>query len=156
MKAGMRAATLVLGLALAGCVAKADIEQAKTAVKGEVPVIGGSLEGGPWLAEDINGGGVPDNARIDITFDPGDGGTSAVYGRSGCNRFRGGWKQDGRSLMLGPLASTMMACPPALMDVERKFLGVLEAARTVEFDATGAAYLKAPDGRVVKLRREAK
>lgn len=152
----MRAAILVLGLALAGCVAKADIEQAKTAVKGEVPVIRGSLEGGPWVAEDINGGGVMDNARVDISFDPGDAGTSAVYGRSGCNRFKGSWKQDGSTIRLGPLASTMMACPPALMDLERKFLGALEAATTVEFDATGAAYLKAPDGRVVKLRREAK
>ena len=49
------------------------------------------------------------------------------------------------------MASTMMACPPALMDMERKFLSTFEAVRTV---STGAAILKAPDGQTLKLRRE--
>ena len=50
----------------------------------------------------------------------------------------------------------MMACEPVKMDTERKFLQTLEAVRTVSFDSTGAALLKAPDGKSVKLRRETK
>lgn len=42
------------------------------------------------------------------------------------------------------------------MDTERKVLATLEAVRTVSFDGTGAAILKAPDGQMMKLRREKK
>ncbi|MFZ4690488.1 MAG: META domain-containing protein [Polymorphobacter sp.] len=143
-------------VALAAALALTSCAKEVALVKGEPPAVTGSLEGGPWLVEDINGGGVIDNARVDITFDPGDQDTSAVYGKSACNRFKGGWKQDGAGLVLGPLASTMMMCPPALMDTEQKFLKTLEAVRSVTFDATGAALLKAPDGRIIKIRREAK
>lgn len=141
---------LAAGLAIAGCATK-DVGRA---MKGEMPPLGGSLEGGPWLVEDLNGGGIPDNARVDLTFDPGDQNTSRVAGRSGCNRFTGGWQQNGATVKFGPLASTMMACPPALMDLERKFLSTMEAVTTVSFDPTGAALLKSPDGRIIKIRRE--
>jgi heat shock protein HslJ len=134
-------------LALAGCAKEVAL------AKGEMPVIAGSLEGGPWRVEDLNGGGVIDNARLEITFDPGDQGTSRVSGVSGCNRFSGRWQQNGTTITLGPLAGTRMACPPALMEIESKFLATLGAVTMVSYDATGAAFLKAPDGRVIKLRK---
>ncbi len=137
-------------LALAGCAKEAAL------VKGELPKLGGSLEGGPWLVEDLNGGGIPDGVRVDATFEPGDHNTSAVFGTGGCNRFRGGWQQTGTTVKFGPLAGTMMMCEPAKMDTERKFLQTMEAVTTVSFDGTGAALLKAPDGRSIKLRREKK
>jgi heat shock protein HslJ len=134
-------------LALAGCAKEVAL------VKGEMPVVAGSLEGGPWLVEDLNGGGVIDNARLELTFDPGDQGTSGVSGSSGCNRFSGRWRQNGATIALGPLAGTRMACAPALMELETKFLATLGAVTMVSYDATGAAFLKAPDGRVIKLRK---
>jgi heat shock protein HslJ len=137
-------------LALSGCAKEAAL------VKGDMPALGGSLEGGPWLVEDINGGGVPDGVRVDATFEPGDHDTSVVFGASGCNRYRGGWKQTGATVKFGPLAGTMMMCEPAKMDTESKFLKTMEAVTTVSFDSTGAALLKAPDGRAIKLRREKK
>lgn len=137
-------------LALSACAKEAAL------VKGEMPALGGSLEGGPWLVEDINGGGIPDGVRVDATFEPGDHDTSVVFGASGCNRFRGGWKQSGATVKFGPLAGTMMMCEPAKMDTEGKFLKTMEAVTTVSFDATGGALLKAPDGRAIKLRRENK
>lgn len=141
---------VVAGLSLAAC-ATTDIGRA---VKGDMPPLGGSLEGGPWLVEDINGGGVIDNARLEMTFDPGDQDTSRVYGRSGCNSFNGRWQQNGTTIKLGPLATTMMACPPALMDLEQKFLKTMAAVTTLSFDQTGAALLKSPDGQAIKIRRE--
>lgn len=145
------AVLIAIGLiGLSGCAKEVAL------VKGEMPKLGGSLEGGPWLVEDLNGGGVPDGVRLDATFEPGDQNTSMVFGASGCNRFRGGWQQTGATVKFGPLAGTMMACEPAKMDTERKFLQTMEAVTTVSFDATGAALLKAPDGRAVKLRREKK
>lgn len=144
MRLGMMAAA---ALALAGCAKEVAL------VKGEMPVIAGSLEGGPWQVEDLNGGGVIDNARLEMTFDPGDQGTAQVSGVSGCNRFTGRWQQNGAAITLGPIAGTRMACVPALMELESKFLATLGAVTAVSYDATGAAFLKAPDGRVIKLRK---
>jgi putative lipoprotein len=117
-------------------------------------VAGGSLEGGPWVVEDINKGGVMDNARGDLTFEPGDHNTSKVYGRAFCNRFTGSWQQNGNQITFGPLAMTRMACTPALMDLETKFSAILNDVKTVSFDATGAAILATADGRTIKIRRE--
>ena len=146
----MRAMIVGMGLlALSGCTKDANLAKA-------MPALGGSLEGGPWLFEDINGGGVPDGVRADITFEPGDQNTSVVFGTGGCNRFRGGWEQKGAAIKLGPLAGTMMACEPAKMDMERKVMQTLEAVLKVSFDSTGAALLTAPDGQALRLRREKK
>lgn len=149
----LHTAVLIMGLVapvLAGCAKEVAL------VKGELPKLGGSLEGGPWLVEDLNGGGSPAGVRIDATFEPGDQNTSMVSGASGCNRFHGDWTQAGATIKFGPLAGTMMACEPAKMDTERKFLQTMEAVTTVSFDATGAALLRAPDGRAITLRREKK
>lgn len=140
------AALLLLG----GC-ASVDphVQEAKRLVRGNEPVVAGNLEGGPWLVEDVNGGGVIDNARLEMTF-----GDDRVTGKAGCNNFNGAWQQDGAAVRFGPLMITRKACPPALMMLEAKLLSALEAATTVAFDATGAATLTAPDGRRVKLRRD--
>jgi heat shock protein HslJ len=146
----MRSALLAL-LALAGCAGtNAHLQEGKRLVRGGEPVIAGTLAGGPWLVEDVNGGGVIDAARLDLTF-----AENRVSGKSGCNSYGGAWRQDGATIKLGPLMGTRMACAPALMVLEGKFLAALEAATTVVFDKSGAALLKAPDGRVVTIRREA-
>ena len=134
-------------LFLAGCAKEVAL------VKGEMPVIAGSLAGGQWQVEDLNGGGVIDDARLEMTFEPGDQGGGRVSGVSGCNRFNGRWQQQGATVALGPLAGTRMACAQALMELEGKFLATLAAVTMVSFDATGAAFLKAPDGRVIKVRK---
>ncbi|GGE18214.1 hypothetical protein GCM10011529_25910 [Polymorphobacter glacialis] len=110
-----------------------------------------ALDGGPWVAEDIDGGGVMDYARLDAIFDAA-GGTFS--GLAGCNRYRGAMKQ-GAKLRLGPMVvGQERICGPALRDMEGKFIAALEGARVVEMDATGAVFLRGKDGRVVKLRRE--
>jgi heat shock protein HslJ len=140
---------LAVVLLLTGCNTK-DVSRV---MKGDLPPLGGSLEGGPWLVEDLNGGGVTKDARLELSFDPGDQNTSRVQGISGCNRFGGAWKQNGAAVEFGPLAGTKMGCAPPLMELEGKFLSTLEAVRTLSFDVTGAALLKSPDGRIIKIRR---
>lgn len=139
-----------VGLVLAALLVLSGCARELSVLKGQEQVINGSLEGGPWLVEDINGGGVIDNARLELTF-----AKDKVTGFSGCNRVFGGWQQTGTTIKLGPLAGTRMMCPPALMDTEGKLLATLEAVTSVRFDATGAAFLGAADGRIVKLRKAA-
>jgi putative lipoprotein len=91
----------------------------------------GMLFEGTWIAEDIGGGGVIDNAQSTIRF-AADGTAS---GSGGCNNFSGKAVVDGDSIRIGPLAATKKLCVPALDDQERKFFDALERARSFEIDA---------------------
>jgi putative lipoprotein len=90
------------------------------------------LTGGTWLAEDIDGAGVIDDAQSTLEF----GTDGRVSGRGGCNRYGGTVQLNGASLIVGQLFSTKMACAPALMDQETKFLAALEATRSYQMDGT--------------------
>ncbi len=104
------------------------------------------LVGGAWLAEDIDGAGVMDNAKSTLQFDT-DG---RVSGRAGCNRYGGSVKVEGASILMSELFSTKMACAPALMDQETGFMAALQAVRSyrmedaklVLVDATGKPRLR--------------
>jgi heat shock protein HslJ len=55
-----------------------------------------------------------------------------VSGSSGCNTYTGGYKIDGLSVTIGPLASTKMACEQPLMNQETAFLTALQTPGMVE------------------------
>ncbi len=63
-----------------------------------------------------------------VKFEPG----NKVWGRLGCNRFTGTYKQDGFALSFGPMASTRMACPEAAMKTEARVSAALMAARQAD------------------------
>jgi len=85
---------------------------------------------GRWLAEDIFGGGVID--RLQSTLDiAADGRTS---GSGGCNRIGGKAMIEGSSISFGSLFSTRMACSPAVMTQEGKFLKALGQTRSFRLD----------------------
>ncbi len=85
---------------------------------------------GRWLAEDIDGGGVIDNLQTVLELAP-DG---QVSGMAGCNRFGGKASIDGSALSFGDLFSNEMACAPAIMDQESKFLDALERVASYRLD----------------------
>lgn len=138
---GMRVWIVLILLALAGC--KAERRQLGQALSGQPPVISGSLIG-RWRIVDLNGGGGVPGAML--AFE----GTS-ITGSSGCNRITGSWTLDGARLAIGPLASTRMACAAASMALEQRFLALLSAVQSVQFDANGNATLISPDGRRMRL-----
>ena len=55
-----------------------------------------------------------------------------VSGHAGCNRFFGAYSFDGHAVKIGPLGSTRMMCAPEVMEAERAWLAMLQAARTAE------------------------
>jgi putative lipoprotein len=91
------------------------------------------LIGTSWLAEDIGGRGVIDNAQTTITFDA----EGRVAGSGGCNRYFGPVTIEGSTISFGDLGATRMACVPALMDQEQKFFDALAATRSYRFDDPG-------------------
>lgn len=85
---------------------------------------------GRWLAEDINGGGVIDRLQSVLEI----GADGRVSGTGGCNRIGGSATVTGPAISFGRLISTQMACTPAAMNQEQKFLAALEAARSWRID----------------------
>ena len=56
-----------------------------------------------------------------------------VAGKGSCNRFFGSAEISGLTIRLGPLASSRMACPEAVMNQEGKYLDALQKAERFEW-----------------------
>ncbi len=107
------------------------------------------LLGEEWVVEDINKGGIIDSSRATLAFTA-EGGVS---GRSSCNTYSGSYALTGEGLSFGPAAVTEMACAPALMMQEARFLEALGNVERFEIDETGALILHASEGRSILARR---
>ncbi len=100
------------------------------------------LFGRTWLAEDIEGRGVIDDAQSTFRVEA-DG---KVSGGGGCNRYFAQAKVEGESIRIEKSGATMMACAPALMDQERKFLAALGRAATFRVDDRGQLFMANAQG----------
>lgn len=69
----------------------------------------------------------PDPTRYTLEFLP----DTTVVAQIDCNRGSGKFRIDGKSITIGPLAVTRMACPPGSLDA--KFAQQLDAARVIFF-----------------------
>jgi len=85
--------------------------------------------GTEWVLEDLAGSGVVNSVRATLSFPEAD----RVAGKGSCNRFFGQAQIAGTSIKLGPLGSTRMACPEAVMNQETKYLNALQAAERYEW-----------------------
>lgn len=95
--------------------------------------------------EDLDGQGVIDNSRASLNFAT-DG---RVSGSSSCNRFFANYVLHDNRLEIKQAATTMMACPEALMRQERHFLNALENVERLDIDATGALILSGKGHRIL-------
>jgi putative lipoprotein len=134
-----RAISLATAAMLAAC--------AQQGAKADAPPA--SLEGA-WRVEDIDHGGVVDDALATIEF----GADGRLSGRGGCNRFGGDYSYRNGRLSVGALFSTKMACAPALMDLEAKILNRLEGELTAAVETGGAVSLSDAEGRILIRRDE--
>jgi heat shock protein HslJ len=90
-----------------------------------------SLAGSEWLLEDLGGSGVIDSVQATLAFPE----AGKVAGDGSCNRFFGPAQISADSIKLGPLASSRMACPEAVMNQEKRYLDALQAAERFEWKA---------------------
>jgi heat shock protein HslJ len=88
-----------------------------------------TLTGSEWLLEDLAGSVVIDDVQATLTFPE----AGKIAGNGSCNRFFGPAEISGDTIKLGPLASTRMACPDAVMNQEMKYLAALQAAERLEW-----------------------
>lgn len=140
-------ATAALAAALTAC---APTEPAGPAARPAAPTGGQALVGPEWAVTEIAGQPKVAESRVSIQFADG-----RVSGAASCNRFMGNYEvaADGVTITMGQMASTMMACPDALMDQERLFLDTLAAVRSYSVGADGVLVLTTPDGKTIRATR---
>lgn len=103
---------------------------------------------GRWQLEDIRGGGVLDRVRTVLEIDPG----GRVSGTGGCNRLAARALMSDKTITFAMVATTRMACPPAVMAQEQSFLAALAEVRSWRVDeASRKLYLTAEDGKPLLL-----
>ena len=108
----------------------------------------GSIEGRRWKLAAVEGIAVDlaaAAAPVTLRFQGG-----RVEGFGGCNSFTGSYTLDGGSLAIGPLAGTMMACPPPAMAVETEVMRALAGTFRVEASGQGMK-LASPGGTVLSF-----
>jgi len=104
------------------------------------------FRGAVWVVEDLAGTGIIDRSRITIEFLE----DNRVAGRASCNRYTGSYLLSGEGIAIGPVASTRMACAPALMNQEDRFLSLLDQATSVKIGQQGELLLSTPDGDTIR------
>lgn len=77
------------------------------------------------------------------------GGT--MQGNGGCNRFSGSYSQKNKTIKMGPLLSTKMAC--GILQEETQFFNALSAADTAKISHTHVILTDAYGTEVLILRR---
>jgi heat shock protein HslJ len=85
--------------------------------------------GGSWRLVEIDGKPVDPDAPNEIRFDDG-----RISGRIGVNRFNGSYIVSADTIEFGPAATTRMAGPPELMDLEDRFLAALQGEHPVRIE----------------------
>ena len=80
--------------------------------------------GAHWTVSTINDKPVPGDAELTLSIDSNDRGT----GFSGCNTWSATLKPiQGQRLAMGSVALTGKTCPPAVIQLEHQFLGILHS-----------------------------
>lgn len=105
------------------------------------------LNGTEWQVELLGGEAVLADSTPTISFAADE---NRVAGHGSCNRFMGSFEAgaDG-ALGFGELASTMMACPEALMQQEDRYMKLLGVVQRYQI-VGGALVLSGADGELVR------
>lgn len=90
-----------------------------------------------------------DGSRVTLLF----GSAGELAGSATCNRLVGTYALADNTLSISPTGLTRMACPPALMDQERRFVNLLRHVRRFHVDGTGALVLETSAGDKIIARR---
>ena len=144
----MAAVGLVLGagVAAAGCQTPGSPPAPVPATSAGASAAAFPLGGTTWQVEEIEGRRAGDPAAPTVMFE----GAQRVAGSTGCNRYSGPLDVRGLALRVSATAMTRMACPPAVMEQESRFVAALAAVRGYRQD--GDALLLVDDSGRTLLR----
>ena len=107
-----------------------------------------TLSSREWAVEKIDGRALVEGSRVTLAFDP----QGRLSGRASCNRFNATYQLAGSQLGIQGAATTRMACAPALMEQEARFLAVLKSVTLQRIQGDGSLVLSTADGRRILAR----
>lgn len=107
------------------------------------------LQSGEWTVQSINGKAVTTQLSPTLNFGP----TFQLTGHTSCNSYFAGYLLSGSSIILKQAGATRMACEPAVMEQEQRFLAQLSQTQIWAIDASGTLTLTGPSGSIVAKRR---
>lgn len=113
---------------------------------------------GRWAVISVAGEEVvlPDSLSEAAPFIEFNAAESRVHGNTGCNIMNGSYTLDGKKLKFGQMATTMMAGPQELMELESKVLNAVNSAASFKSAPDGTLQILDAEGNaVMDLRKEA-
>jgi len=100
------------------------------------------FRGTEWVVEDLAGAGIIDSSRMTIEFFA----ENRMAGLASCNRYGGQYEIRGEGANFSHLFSTRMACAPALMDQEQRFLELMAKVKHAAIGRHGELLLTTSSG----------
>jgi heat shock protein HslJ len=100
-----------------------------------------------WRVVSLNGKPVAQGQEATITLTP-----DRMSGKAFCNRYSVEIQSKRGIRIVGPAASTRMACPPALMALERDFLSILMLDATINIEE-GMLTIRRPGSGSIRATR---
>ena len=108
-----------------------------------------ALQAGEWKVTQIAGAPIVRDSQPTLMF----GSDGRLGGSASCNRIIVTYTVDGGNLLISPAGATMMACPPAVMEQERRVLDLLPMMTTFSIMSDGSLVLGSLNGQQIVSRR---
>ncbi len=103
------------------------------------------FRGAQWVVDDLAGTGIIDRSRMTIEFFD----DNRVAGRASCNRYGGQYELTGEGISFRSMYATKMACAPALMNQEDRFLELLSRVKRASIGRNGELLLTTSEGEII-------
>ena len=107
------------------------------------------LQSGEWVVQSINGKTVDTQLKPTLNF----GQTFQLTGHTSCNTYFAGYILTGPSIVVKQAGTTRMACEPAVMEQEQRFLKQLAASQMWNIDSSGTLTLASASGVMIAKRK---
>ena len=142
---------VVLLLALVASVALVSADQPAASSTAQAA---GTLEGPRWVLVSYAGQDGKTVQAIPGTETTAQFANGTVSGSAGCNRYNAPYTVDGNKIQIGLGMSTMMACPPPIMDQEAAYLANLQAAASYKIAGDQLTLANAKGSTVLTFKAE--
>ncbi|WP_417515729.1 META domain-containing protein [Marinobacter sp.] len=100
------------------------------------------FRGAEWVVEDLAGAGIIDSSRMTVEFLD----DNRLAGRASCNRYGGQYELTAEGVSFDNLFATRMACAPALMNQENRFLELMAKVKRAAIGRNGQLILTTSAG----------
>lgn len=114
------------------------------------PGVAEGPRGSEWAPTEMSTAAFPAEPDVFLRFEQ-DG---RYFGNAGCNSMRGQFVTNEQAILFGPAATTKMACPEPVQQLENDFLQALMSLRGFARDSTRLTLSDAAGDMVLQLRQK--